>query len=64
MCNLFCQWYFSKIQKELGILIPKGASTKVDEAALEVVKKYGFDKLNEVCKMNFKNTEKVRELLK
>ena len=53
---------FSKIQKELGILIPKGASTKVDEAALEVIKKYGFNKLSEVCKLNFKNTEKIIEL--
>lgn len=54
---------FSKIEKELGMLIPKGASNKVDEAALEVVKKFGFDKLNEVCKMNFKNTEKIKKLI-
>ena len=54
---------FSKIQKDLGILIPKGASNKVDAAALEVVKKYGFDKLKDVCKLNFKNTEKVKDMM-
>ena len=54
---------FSKIEKDLGMLIPKGASNKVDEAALEVVKKFGFDKLNEICKMNFKNTEKIKKLI-
>jgi ribonuclease HIII len=53
----------SKISKQLDILIPKGASSKVDEVAKEVVLKYGFDKLKEVAKINFKNTEKIKGLL-
>lgn len=55
---------FAKISESLGELIPKGASSMVDEKAAKVVKKFGFDKLNEVAKVNFKNTEKVKELLK
>lgn len=53
----------SKMSKELGMLIPKGASDKVDEVALKVANKYGFDKLNEFVKLNFKNTDKIKELL-
>lgn len=55
---------FAKIEKELGILIPKGASSKVDEIGVKVVEKYGFDKLKEVAKLNFKNTEKIKDLMK
>lgn len=53
----------SKMSKELGMLIPKGASDKVDEVTLKVANKYGFDKLNEFVKLNFKNTDKIKELL-
>ena len=55
---------FSKIEKDLNMLIPKGASNKVDEVGVEIVKKYGIDKLNEVAKLNFKNTDKIKELIK
>ena len=54
---------FSKIEQDLGILLPKGASSAVDEKGVEVVKKYGFEKLYEVAKINFKNTEKIKSLL-
>ena len=50
-----------KLSKEVGIILPKGAHEASDEAALEIVKKYGFDKLYDVAKMNFKNTDKVKE---
>lgn len=53
----------SKMSKELGMLIPKGASDKVDEVAIKVANKYGFDKLNEFVKLNFKNTDKIKKLL-
>lgn len=51
---------FSKLSENLGILLPKGASSKVDEVAIKIVNKYGFDKLYEVAKMNFKNVEKIK----
>lgn len=54
----------AKISKELGILIPKGASTAVDEVALKIALEKGFDILTNYVKLNFKNTEKVKELLK
>ncbi len=54
----------AKISKELGILIPKGASTAVDEVALKIATEKGFDVLTNYVKLNFKNTEKVKELLK
>lgn len=54
----------AKISKELGILIPKGASTAVDEVALKIALEKGLDVLTNYVKLNFKNTEKVKELLK
>ena len=48
-----------KISKSLNMEIPKGASDLVDNVGREIVKKYGVDKLKEIAKMNFKNTEKI-----
>lgn len=53
---------FKKLEKTIGMDLPKGASNLVDQKALEIVKKYGFDKLKEVAKLNFKNTDKVKVL--
>lgn len=55
---------FSKLSKELNMLLPKGASDKVDMAGLKIVEAYGFDKLKEVAKINFKNTDKIINLSK
>lgn len=38
---------------------PKGASQLVDTFGQLFVKMYGFDKLSEIAKMNFKNVEKI-----
>ncbi len=53
-----------KICKEVGCLIPKGASTAVDECGLKIVQEHGFDKLKEIAKLNFKNTDKIKALMK
>ena len=53
-----------KLSKELNIEILKGASNLVDEQGSEIVKKYGFDKLYDIAKVNFKNTLKIKELVK
>ncbi len=55
---------FSKLSESLGILLPKGASTSVDDVALKIVDKFGIEKLEEIAKLNFKNTEKIKEKLK
>ncbi len=54
----------NELSKELEMEIPKGANDIVDEVGKEIVKKYGFSKLNEIAKLNFKNTDKIKETLK
>lgn len=54
---------FNKLSKELGIVLPKGAGTKVDEIGINIVKKDGFDKLSYIAKLNFKNTDKIKALI-
>ena len=54
---------FDKLSKNLNLLLFKGASDKVDEIGVKIVNEYGFDKLNEIAKLNFKNTEKIKELI-
>lgn len=54
---------FNKLSKSLNIELPKGASNLVDEVGLKIVKEYGFDKLKEIVKLNFKNTDKIKENL-
>lgn len=67
VASLIARYYFlieyQKLEKELGINIPKGASTKVDTVGKIIVDKYGIKKLDEIAKINFKNTEKIKEML-
>lgn len=53
-----------KMSKDLGINILKGAGENVDNQGVEIAKKYGFDKLKEIAKINFKNTDKIKAKLK
>lgn len=53
---------FDKLGESVDEFLPKGASDKVDEIGLKIVKKYGFDKLKSIAKLNFKNTNKIKEL--
>jgi len=48
-----------RLSKEYGIVLPKGASTAVEEAARELVKKHGREVLGKVAKTHFRTTEKV-----
>ena len=50
---------FDKICDELHIPLPKGAGPNIDSIGQEVVEKYGKDKLNDIAKLNFKNTERI-----
>ncbi len=50
---------FDKLSDSLHIPLPKGAGPQVDQIGEEVVEKYGDDKLREVAKLNFKNTERI-----
>ncbi len=53
-----------KISDKYKIVIPKGAGPLVDETAKIIVEKYGIEELSKIAKTNFKNTDKVKELLK
>lgn len=53
---------FDKLGEKLGVFLIKGASDKVDELGLKIINKYGFDKLKDIAKLNFKNTEKIKQL--
>lgn len=55
---------FDKLGESLGVFLPKGASHEVDLMGMKIVDKYGFDRLRECAKLNFKNTEKIRSLVK
>ena len=52
---------FNKLGEQLDMFLLKGASDKVDEVGINIVQKYGFNKLSEVAKLNFKNTDKIKE---
>ena len=54
---------FDKLSESVDTFLPKGASDKVDLIGVEIVKKYGIDKLKEIAKLNFKNTEKIKNLI-
>ncbi len=53
-----------KLNKEYNILIPLGASNLVDEVGATLVLKYGKDILKKIAKYNFKNTDKIMEIIK
>jgi ribonuclease HIII len=45
--------------KDIGVVLPKGASAQVEEAAVELVRRLGRDALDKVAKVHFKITERV-----
>ena len=51
---------FDKLGQSIDMFLPKGAGTNVDEVAQKIVQKYGYNKLYELAKMNFKNAEKLK----
>ncbi|MBQ3298385.1 MAG: ribonuclease HIII [Bacilli bacterium] len=54
---------FDKICDSIHIPLPKGAGKDVDEIGEEVVDKYGEEKLKEIAKINFKNTDRILHTL-
>jgi ribonuclease HIII len=53
---------FDQLSKKAGFTIPKGAGSKVDEAAARLIHEKGLDALNEYTKIHFANTEKAKKL--
>lgn len=54
---------FDLLSKEVDMKLIKGASSLVDNQAILIVKKYGFDVLNKIAKLHFANTKKIKEVL-
>ena len=50
---------FDKLSDSIHIPLPKGAGNNVDKIGEEIVDKYGQDKLKEIAKLNFANTERI-----
>lgn len=53
---------FDKLSDSLHIPLPKGAGPQVDSIGEEIVEKFGEEKLKEVAKYNFKNTERILKI--
>lgn len=54
---------FDKLCDIIHISLPKGAGKDVDSIGEEVVEKYGEEKLKDIAKLNFKNTERILHTL-
>lgn len=50
---------FDKLSDSIHIPLVKGAGVEVDNIGKEVVEKYGKEKLKEIAKVNFKNTDRI-----
>ena len=50
---------FDKLSDSIHIPLVKGAGRDVDKVGEEIVEKFGEDKLKEIAKLNFKNTERI-----
>ena len=68
VASIISRYVFLAKMKELtdkvNVELPKGAGIKVDEIGADLVKKNGFEILRDIAKLNFKNTEKIKDALK
>ncbi len=55
---------FEKLERIVNMHLPKGASNLVDETGAKLVQNYGFDILNKIAKLSFKNTNKIKDIVK
>lgn len=53
---------FHEMERELGISIPKGASSKVDQIAANIIDTKGIATLQQYVKWHFANTDKAKRL--
>ena len=51
----------NKMNNEYSFNFLKGAGPEVDRTAISFVKAYGWDKLSEVAKLKFANTQRIKE---
>ena len=53
---------FDKLSKMVNTTLPKGAGDAVDQVGKQLVQKYGFDILEKIAKLSFKNTTKIKNI--
>lgn len=51
---------WEEMEKKYNMTLPKGSGDQVDIVAQAFVERYGFERLGEIAKLHFKNTEKIR----
>lgn len=51
---------WEEMEKKYNMTLPKGSGDKVDIVAQAFVERYGLERLGEIVKLHFKNTEKIR----
>jgi len=65
--SIISRYIFLRKMDELSdaihVPLPKGAGDNVNKIAKEIVDQYGFEKLEEIAKLNFSNTNKIKESL-
>nr|WP_256595507.1 ribonuclease HIII [Listeria grayi] len=54
---------FEEIQQQVGLPLTKGAGAKVDAEAAEIIRRFGSEKLSQIAKLHFANTEKAKRLV-
>lgn len=63
LASCLARYYFLEFNRQLGekfqTNIPLGAGKEVDIFALEFAKKFGIEKLKDICKQNFKNFDQI-----
>jgi ribonuclease HIII len=52
----------SELEKEFGVILPKGASALVDKAAKEFISRFGVENLPKVAKMHFRTALRAQGL--
>ena len=65
--SIICRYVFlremQKIEEKYNIFLKKGAGLDVDKQGAMLVQRYGEGILSEIAKLNFKNTDKIKEIL-
>ena len=51
---------WEEMEKKYNMTLPKGSGDQVDIVAQAFVERYGLERLGEIAKLHFKNTEKLR----
>lgn len=65
--SIIARYYFLKeienIENKYDVFLLKGAGLNVDKLGVELVKKHGVEILDEIAKVKYKNTDKIKEML-